>query len=157
MGTPHVGAILQKESYIAMVRNAEGTRLFRNLYAAVDGKRTDIVRDGDLSCAFFVSSILCFFRLIATPHATVSGLVRDLESSGWRKTEIPMPGDIIVWEPLLLSSGETHPHIGFFLGGEKAVSNDSETQTPINHHVTFGARSDGTPVRAIVALYTRDF
>ncbi|MHB0865519.1 MAG: hypothetical protein ACYC1Y_01260 [Minisyncoccota bacterium] len=156
MSTPPLGAILQKESYLAMIRNAEGTHLFRNLYALVDGKKTDIVRGGDLSCAFFVSSILYFFHLLATPHATVAGLERDLLTSGWRTTTTPKPGDIIIWESLVLPSGETHAHTGFFLGGEKAVSNDSEAQAPVEHHLTFGVRPDGSPVRAITAVYTHD-
>lgn len=156
MNTPPLGNILQKESYLAMIKNAEGSNLFRNLYANIEGKSVDIVQDGKKSCTFFVSTVLYSFYLIATPHATVSGLEQDLVSSGWRKTETPNAGDVLVWEPILQSDTVT-AHIGFYLGEDQAISNDWQTRLPIKHHITYGTKSDGTPVRAITAIYTHDF
>ncbi|MEK7515867.1 MAG: hypothetical protein AAB555_03010, partial [Patescibacteria group bacterium] len=68
--------ILQKESYLAIIHNSVGANLFRNLYALVNGKRADIMRDGDLSCAFFVSFILLGFSFIKSLHGTVNGTVK---------------------------------------------------------------------------------
>ncbi|MHB1163503.1 MAG: hypothetical protein ACYCZZ_03220 [Minisyncoccota bacterium] len=156
MDTPPLGTILQKESYLAMIRNAEGTHLFRNLYATVDGDRQDILKDGQLSCAAFVSFVLHSFYLVETPHATVAGLERDLLNSGWHKVETPSPGDVLVWESKLQGDAET-AHVGFYLGDDHAISNDWQMRVPAKHHMTFGSHPDGTPSRAITAIYTSSF
>lgn len=148
--------ILKKESYIAMIQNAEGANLFRNLYASVNGEKVDIVKDGKRSCAFFCSLVLHYFNLIETPHATVSGLENDLVKSGWHKTDTPNAGDVIIWEPKL--QGETATtHSGFYIGDDQAISNDWEKGVPAKNHMTYGTNDDGTPVRAIIAIYTCDF
>jgi hypothetical protein len=148
--------ILKKESYLAMIHNAVGTNLFRNLYATVNGEKQDITKDGDLSCAFFVSSILAHFHFIESPHGTVAGVERDLKKSGWRTTNTPQPGDVLVWEKKIQNSA-VNAHVGFFIGDDQAISNDWQTRVPIKHHMTYGTNEDGTPVRAIVAIYTRDY
>ncbi len=56
--------LLPKESYLAMIKNSVGTNMFRNLYATSGGEVQDIVREGELSCAYFVSSILYIFKLV---------------------------------------------------------------------------------------------
>jgi len=149
--------VLQKESYLAMINNAEGTRLFCNLYAEVDGESHDILDDGQKSCAVFVSSVLYLWRLCETPHATVASLECDLVASGWKKREgEPEAGDVTVWEPLL-QAGSVNAHIGFALGGGEAMSNDWQTGIPARHHLTYGTTPEGEPVRAITAVYTYDF
>ena len=148
--------ILQKESYLAMIRNAEGANIFRNLYVMIEGKPEDILKDGKRSCAVFVSSVLCQFKLVSSAHATVAGLERDLEQSGWRRVDTPQLGDVLVWEPKL--QGETESsHAGFYLGGDKAISNNWNTRVPEQHHFTYGTNKDGTPARRLTAIYTHDF
>lgn len=154
MGTTPV-TILKKESYLAMVKNAVGTNQFRTLYALVDGQKQDVLHDGERSCAVFVSSILLNFHLIAEPHSTVAGLERDLKSSGWSISEMPHPGDMLVWEPML-QAGEVNAHIGFFMGNDRAISNNWQTRVPAEHHMTYGTKLDGSPMRAITAIYTND-
>src|SRR3989344_62446 len=132
MGKPQV-TILQKESYLAMVRNAVGTNMYRNLFALVDGKKQDIMRDGDLSCAFFVSSVLLGFSLVKSVHGTVDGTVKDMKSSGWKRIKTPRQGCVIVWEPLPEKNGESHKHIGFYIGKGKAMSNNSKKRSPSAH------------------------
>lgn len=150
--------LLPKESYLAMIRNSVGTNLFRNLYAVIDGEKQDILKDSNLSCSFFVSSILHQFNLIALPHATVAGLERDMKSSGWRAVKTLRPGDILIWEPILqYADGKEHSHVGFFIGNDNAISNSNQEKTPIEHHITFGIRPNGSPARVIIAIYTHDF
>ena len=144
--------LLPKETYLKMIRNAEGTNLFRNLYANLRGGKIDILRDGDLSCTFFTSSILWHFRLLGEgPHANTVGFINDLEKSGWKKTDEPKEGDVLIWESQQGASGEEHPHNGFYLGGETAISSSDTKQTPVTHDLTFG----GT--RKITAIYTHQF
>ncbi|MDE2021814.1 MAG: hypothetical protein KGI71_02745, partial [Patescibacteria group bacterium] len=45
-------------SYSAAVQNSIGTNLFRSLYYRINGKTIDVLDNGDLSCAVFVSSVL---------------------------------------------------------------------------------------------------
>ncbi|HUY62305.1 MAG TPA: hypothetical protein VMV50_00710 [Candidatus Paceibacterota bacterium] len=137
---------------MAVVRNSVGTRMFRNFYAKVNGKDTDIMRDGDLSCAFFVSSVLSMFDLVKSVHGTVAGTIRDLEKSGWKEARTARAGDVIVWEPMLDERGERHSHIGFALGNGLAVSNASASGVPVRHSMTFGLRN-GRPKRRITAMY----
>jgi hypothetical protein len=147
--TPLIGP-----SYLAAIRNSVGTRLFRNFYAEVDGKRRDVMRDGDLSCAFFVSSVLVMFGLLKKVHATVKCTVADLEKSGWQSVRVPRAGDVLVWEPVIDERGESHAHIGFALGNGMAISNASAPGVPERHSVTFGTRG-GKPRRRIEAIYRK--
>lgn len=125
------------ENYLAVIKNSVGSKLFRNFYAKINGKRADIMRDGKLSCAFYVSAILVLFTLIKSTHGTVDGTVKDLQKSGWRSIKKPRIGSIIVWEEVDFGGGDVHKHIGFFIGGDKAISNNSELGYPVRHHWTF--------------------
>lgn len=157
MGTSSV-VVLQKESYLATIRNAVGTNMYRNLYALVNGEKQDIVKDGVRSCSLFVSSILNQFHLIESavaPHATIAGLERNMKKSGWQVTDTPKPGDVILWEPIK-QVDDVNPHVGFFIGDDQAVSNDWQTSVPIKHHITYGTKSGGKPIRAITAIYTHE-
>ncbi len=144
---------------MAVIKNSVGSKMFRNSYAKVNGKKTDILDDGELSCAFFVSSILAIFPLFELlkypPHATVEGTVKDLERSGWRKipaAKEPQIGSIIVWEKKNFGKNDFHKHIGFYIGGKNAISNSLKKRTPIIHHWTYGEKN-GRPVRKIEAVY----
>ena len=149
--------LLSRDTYLAMIKNSVGSTLFRTLYAEVDGKKEDILKEGELSCTFFVSSILWHFRLLTEgPHANTPGLVRDLEKSGWVKTDVPTEGAVVIWEVMQQKSGP-HPHSGFYVNSDKAISHIDNTKTPQEHHNTFGTKPDGAPQRRIIALYTHSF
>jgi hypothetical protein len=120
------------ENYIHMAKTSVGSPLFRNFYCTVDGAKKDILRDGDLSCAFFVSWILMPFRLLKETHATVAGTVKDLKENGWTQIDSPKPGAIIVWTPQAID-GELHAHIGIALGEGLAISNDFKKRSPQIH------------------------
>ncbi len=145
---------LFKENYLTFVKNSVGANTYRNLYARVDGKKKDILKDGELSCAFFVSSVLMtFFGLTDGIHATVQGTERDLLKSGWYTIEKPRPGAVLVWRELFFDkSGEPHHHIGFYTGSGRAVSFSDTSKSPVLHHWTFG-KNTGKPTRAVEAIY----
>jgi len=128
------------DSYLSFIKNCVGSNAFRNFYAQVNGKKQDVLKDGVLSCAFFVSSVLVIFGLIKKAHRNVANTLKDLEESGWKKVKKLKPGAIIVWEDIKVSDGNWHSHIGFYLGKGRAVSNNTPTRVPIEHHYTFHSK-----------------
>lgn len=140
--------ILKKDNYLAMINNAPGSLLWRNNYALVNGKKQDLLYNGNSSCAYFVSTILKIFDLIKAVHVTVEGTEKDLQESGWQMIPLnsKMPsGSILVWEKKrfknpITKKEEFHLHLGFYLGNEKAISNSEMNGFPLIHHYTY----DGT-------------
>ena len=148
---PKIELILY-DSYIQAIKNSVGSKLFRNLYAYVDGKKNDILENGLFSCAIFVSSILYFYKLIGNIHATVDSTIKDLEASGWQKVSQPKEGAILIWEPLKFKE-KYHKHIGFYMNEKKAISNSTDKRSPILHHWTFGTDKNKNPKRKILNFY----
>lgn len=131
---------LTKESYIAMIEAASGSKLFRRFFCTVNGRKMEVLRDGKLGCAFFVTAILKIFSLAAEVQITVHRALDELARSGWRITKKPKKGDIVVWGELPNTSNTgkeyekfylgKHKHIGFYLGNGRAVSNVGEKKMP---------------------------
>ena len=137
---------LIRESILAFVKNSVGSNMFRNLYAEVNGERKDILEDGRISCAAFVSAILLQFGLIKKGHATVDGTIGDMEDSGWIKIDKPKEGCVLLWEPMEID-GSVNKHIGFYINNDQAISNSFEKRTPQIHHWTYNDK------RKITAMY----
>lgn len=120
-----------------MIRHSVGSNMFRNLYMSHDGSDSwDAMQDGQLSCAFYVSAVLTLFQLADHVHGLVDRTVDDLERRGWQAVSEPSPGDVIVWKPAD-EAGELHPHIGFYIGQDQAVSNSTTRQQISQHHYTY--------------------
>ncbi len=149
---PPTQIVRQSQTYLEMIRGSIGSHLFRRLYVEKGGKPVDILDDGRLSCAFFVSSILKHFDLVETPHATVAGLVRDMSASGWHNDWNPLYGTVLVWEPISQAGGESHAHVGFWLDELRAISHSDTARVPIIH-----STSMGFPARRITAIYRHPF
>jgi len=120
--------ILNKKNYLETLPSFEGSKSFRHVYAEVGGVVKDLTEDGNLSCSFFTSSYLLRFtsvalnfKLINEVHLTVPGTVRDLKSCGWVEIKELKSGAIVTWKN---SSKSQHPHIGFYLGDGKFISNN---------------------------------
>jgi hypothetical protein len=128
----------KKKSLKALIQNSLGSKFFRSIYFNVSGKPKDILENGNLSCAFYVSVILKILGLISEIHTTVKSIISDLEKSGWQKTKKPAFGAVIVWEPAPPKS--KHYHIGFCLNSKKAVSNSSKKRCPIIHDINYQNR-----------------
>lgn len=136
-----------------MIENSAGTLMFRNLFVKNGrGKGRDILKDGRLSCAVFVSSVLLLFGKIDRVHGTIDGTAAAMQSSGWKeaaKTALKA-GDVIVWDKIRDFDGKSHGHIGFYLGKKVAVSNSTENGFPIKHDYTyFGTRKIKKVLRMI--------
>lgn len=128
--------------------------MFRRAFYKIGGKKMDVLQDGNLSCAVYVSSILKLFDLIPETHTTVKWTVEDMKKAGWKKIATPKTGAVIVWGPKTFKkSGEAHKHIGFYMGNQRAISNDWKKQSPAQHHWTYGTTRDGSPKRVVEAIY----
>ena len=139
------------DTYLAVIKNSVDSRIFRNFYAEIAGRKTDITKNGILSCAWFVSSVLSLLKLIKEAHLTVDSVVKDLEKSGWQRIERPKIGSVLVWEKILDKDG-WHRHIGFYIGASKAISNSAKLRKIIKHHWTFGNKK-GKPKRKVEIIF----
>jgi hypothetical protein len=115
------------------MRNSVGAKMFRNLYLYQNGQTFDATKNGELSCAFYVSSLLVIFQLIKNIHGTVEHTRKDLEESGWAKTNQPTPGSVIIWDAIK----DGNEHIGFYIGRDKAISNSSIKRKITIHNWTY--------------------
>lgn len=128
---------LTLETYLSVIKNSIGSKSFRNYYAKVNGKKKDVMQNGELSCAFFVSSILVMFGFVEAIHGTVDSTVADLLKNGWEKTKKPKLGSILVWEKVDYGDDSEHKHIGFYSGKNMAISNSYKLKYPIEHNWRF--------------------
>ena len=128
------------ETYLAIINNSLKSKSFSNFYAKVNGKKVDVLRNGDLSCAFFLSSVLILFKFISKVHTTIKSTLEDLEKSGWKKISKPKIGSVLVWEKIKFPNGESNRHIGFYIGNNKAVSTNHKLGYPVKHHWKFNGK-----------------
>jgi hypothetical protein len=119
-----------------LIENSTGTKIFRNNYFFVDSKSRDLLRNGELSCAFYVSSILYLLKLIKDIHTTVQGTIKDMEENGWYKIEKPKKGSVVLWD----KNKTGHYHLGFYWSKNRAVSNVSYKRSPQFHYINYQKR-----------------
>jgi len=150
--------LLFRKNYLAQIENvAKGQNyLFRNFFVEKDGQIYDSLEDGKNSCAVMVSYILYSFNSlldfsgkkhwIKSIHLTVASAEKDMLENGWHEIDDLKPGAVLVWEKRDGRNGEPHNHIGFFIGGDEAISNDSKgTCFPLKHPVDRPSSVDKTP------------
>lgn len=141
--------LLFKDSYFRFIKNSVGAGAWRNFYAFVGGKKQDVLKNGDLSCAFFATSVLLIFGLIKKTHFTVKGAIYDLKQSGWREINEIKPGAVLIWGKNEMFNNE---HIGFCLNNKSAISNYFKKKRPFRHHITYGIKN-GKPIRKIIKIF----
>jgi len=144
------GQFLLHRNLMGMIRASISSPLFQTMYFKQNGEAVDVLENGNLSCAVYVSSLLYLHGLLKEQHTWVSTTIADLKESGWKDITTQRPGGVIVWGPWEHS---THKHIGFSLGGNLAVSNVDTKRSPQEHHATYGENDDGSPKRPIEAVY----
>lgn len=130
-----------RKSYLAMIQNAPGTKMFQHLWFTVGSTSKDIVTSGELSCGYFVSTVLHRFQLIEEPHATVAGTVTDMRQRGWKKIRVVRPGAVVRWAAVPYPDRKAHEHIGFAVSATQAISNSTSKKVPHLHHLTYGKKS----------------
>lgn len=140
---------LKKESYLEFIKNSAGSKSWKNFYVMVNGKKEDVLKNGDLSCAFFATSVLMIFDLIKNVHFTVKGAISDLKKSGWKEIKRPKTGAILIWEK---NEEFANEHIGFYIDEKSAISNYFKKRMPFKHHITYGIKN-GQPRRKIIKMF----
>lgn len=147
------------QTYLAMIRNSIGSLLWRNLFITkADEKQIDILQDGNISCAYYVSSILKQFGYCGAIFTNVLSLEKHLIEYGRIRKEVFREDIIIPWsviireekkwsekEDIYGNSIKSHYHIGFYIGSGRAISNmsdgfaidDISARTPQEHHITY--------------------
>lgn len=136
MADPNITKLVLK-SYLAAIRNSVGANTWRNFYAVDNGVERDVLNDGDVSCAYFVSSITTMFGLSKSIHMTVESTIKDLEESGWAEIAKLREGAILLWEPQDFGKKGSFTHIGFYIGDQKAVSTSLRTHSPTEYDWLF--------------------
>ena len=137
-----------RDTLQAMLIASVGTKMFQHVYVKVEGKQKDVMQKGELSCAFYVSSMLSMFGLIDKSHATVRTTEKKLMEHGWKRARTFKFGNVLIWDATRQSDG--HQHIGFYLGNQKAISNSSMKKVPHIHHVTYQRK------RPVLRMYCHD-
>lgn len=131
--------LLLKKNYLYTIKNAEGSKLFRNLFILeeTDGRQVkkDILENGELSCAYFVTSILKLFNLIGEIHTTVAGTLKELQNQD-KWTEVSLldiqAGDIVFWK-----NQDGYGHVGFAISKTQGISNSTEKRKPKKHDLSY--------------------
>lgn len=126
------------DKYISYVKKCIGSDEFKHYFIVKGNKQIDILENGKLSCAKFVSEVLYKFKLIKNIHVNVLSTIRELKNCNWRKININNleKGDVLVWE----KNKQKHYHIGFYIGDKLAISNSLRFRCPCVHHYTYFGR-----------------
>ena len=146
--------ILSYQNYLGMIKDSRDSQMFRHLYVLENKQKKDILKNGELSCAYYLSSILKIFDLISQSHATVKSTIEDMRKSGWQPTKKLKPGNVLIWQKKKFPDGTIHQHLGFYLGQNKAISHRPEKKMPIIHHFTYGQTKTSQPKRKIIQILT---
>mgnify|MGYP001584286886 CR=1 FL=1 len=140
--------ILKKESYVRAIENSVGSRLFNSLLVRFGDSQEvkDILNDGELSCAYFVSSLLVMHDALRQTHTTVANLKKALsENPKW--SEVPLEnveaGDVVFYKKRTFADGSGNAHVGFVLNKDEAVSTDYQKKAVSKHKL------DYTPIESV--------
>lgn len=146
---------LYLKSLLINLRNSLGVKTYRSFYVKNKTRTFDVLDNGRLSCAAYVSSMLFMIDALKHPRPTVVSLIKEMRKNNWYEIKKVKQGAVLVWEEIRDKKNEEHQHIGFYLGSGKAISNNSLKKSPIIHHWTYGEK-DGQPKRKIIAIYWHD-
>jgi len=115
---------LTAKNYISFIISLPGAAMWQHLYVINEqGDEIDVTGNGDKSCAYMVSSVLCIFQVIDKPHATIKTTLEEMEKAGWKKVDKPTKGAVVHWKD----------HIGFYLSDDFVISSSSLTKVIERH------------------------
>lgn len=115
------------KNFQSFIEALPGSSMWRHLYVSdQNGDEIDVTENGNKSCAYMVSSVLCIFQLIDKPHATVKTTLEHMIESGWQKIDKPVKGAVVHW----------NEHLGFYLTDDFVISNNSSEGFIARHGLT---------------------
>ena len=135
--------LLPRETYLKAIENSIGSTQYRSLMVREEesGEVRDILEDGNLSCAYFVSSVLLLFGMINKQRATVASLRRFVsEDDRWNEVEVETevrPGDVVFYRERTFPDGEPHAHVGFVLSPTEAASTSYREKCVVKHSLEY--------------------
>jgi len=130
--------VLKYDTYISIIKNSVGSRLFNSFIvrSKATGDTEDILKDGEYSASFFVSSVLSLVQAVDKPTTTESGLERKLdEDKHWFEVSLEEveAGDVLFYADTTLVDGSTETHVGFALDDNQAVSISDQLRQVTKH------------------------
>jgi hypothetical protein len=154
-------------NYLEMIKKSVWSTMFQNFWVEThEWDKKDTTQWWNLSCAYFVSSILKIYNRINTPTDMIQNTLNQIKEH-WRYEINPLthPNEIPSWSILLRQEwfwpSWNHAHIWFYMWNEQSVSNDSaesriwlkteKQYTPQQHHYTF------ENTRSVKAIWTYNF
>lgn len=152
--------ILKKESYVKMIENSIGNKLFNSIIVREkDGTIKDLLNDGEYSCALFVSSILFLHSLTQKNRSTVNNLEKDLSENPLFKISNENnieAGDVLFWESVTYEDGSQNRHVGFAISNAEAISTNYIEKCVVKHPITKEIENTGT-IRKIEKIFRPSF
>jgi hypothetical protein len=124
---PQKPIFLLRKTYLSVIQGSVGSKMFRECHFKIGSRNIEVLENGNLACAFYVSSILKIFDLLNELHTTVNATEEDLLRSGWQDIERPRVGCVIIYAP------KTHRHLGFYIGKGAGINNNASKAAPHNH------------------------
>jgi len=122
------------KTYLAFIKRSVGSPIWQEFYASVNGKVSEVTRGGNVSCSWYVTSVLKIFSLISTVQITVHRALDEMERHVWKQIPRPRTGCVVLWaakpaDPKRMKQdGKTYNamirHLGFYIGGGQTVTND---------------------------------
>ncbi len=138
--------LVLRDSLLSELEGSIGTRKYKSLYRLRNDIREDVINNGDLACAYFVSDLLWGFELISRGrHTTVQVTLEDMEASGWYKIDKPEAGAVVVWGEKWGDDGRPHRHLGICVDAEYAIEHSAVTKSPRKIDINALTMLDGSP------------
>jgi hypothetical protein len=132
----HIKRWLRRRTLIYIANNSVGSKMWaKSFILDSDDKVHDLYEDGNLSCAYHVSTTLKMCELWKDQAVgNVGSLVDKLPQNGWYQIDSPRPGAIIVYGRNLLHRAWATMHIGIIVGEDEVISNGSNDSHIIRRH-----------------------
>ncbi len=132
----HIVRWLRRRTLVYIANNSVGSKMWsKSFILDSDGRVHDLYEDGNLSCAYHITTTLKMCELWKNEAvANVDSVIAKLPLNGWNQIDGPMVGAIIVYGRNQLHRAWATKHIGFIVGEDEVVSNGSNSTHIIEKH-----------------------
>ena len=132
----HIVRWLRRRTLIYIAKNSVGSKMWsKSFILDSEGNVHDLYEDGNLSCAYHISTTLKMCELWKNEAiANVDSLVNKLPENGWTQIDEPRPGALIVYGKNQLHRAWATKHVGILVGSDEVVSNGSNESHIIESH-----------------------